>query len=125
MKRDVPVPLPTLIPGGIAAALCRLVRDRDRWKRKALDRAANRSPARKREIEARDLAAERLLFGIALEGLSSHQSRGARSCLWDALQALRPDITATMTGGFEDAHDALQRFFPNEDDLKDEAGSDE
>lgn len=97
----------------------KLVRDRDRWKRKALDRAADRSPDRRREIEARDLAVERILFAVAIEGILSHAARGARGCLWKAIEALRPDIAATMENGLEDdAHEALRRFFPRPEDLE-------
>ena len=48
-----------MIPKAITRELDKLVRDRDRWKRRALDRAAVRSKDRKREIEARDKAVER------------------------------------------------------------------
>jgi hypothetical protein len=105
-----------MIPKAITRELDKLVRDRDRWKRRALDRAAVRSKDRKREIEARDKAVERLLFGVAIEGLAARQSRGAVGCLWRAIEALRPDIAETMKDvGLDGAHDALHRFFPQED----------
>jgi hypothetical protein len=104
-------------PKAILRELEKLVRDRDRWKRRALDRAAVRSADRKREIAARDEAAKSILFGVAIEGLASHQSRGGKGCLWTALESLRPDITETMGNGLEDAHDALHRFFPEPEDL--------
>jgi hypothetical protein len=107
-----------VIPKTITAALEKLVRDRDRWKRLALDRAPVRSADRRREIAARDRAVERLLFAIDIEGLASHQSRGARGDLWDALEALRPDITETMESGLDDAGEARRRFFPDLEDLK-------
>ncbi len=106
-----------MIPRAITLSLEKLVRAHDRWKRLALDRAPVRSADRKREIAARDRAVERLLFAIDIEGLASHQSRGARGCLWDALEALRPDIAATMDG-LEDAGAARARFFPDPEDLR-------
>ncbi len=107
-----------MIPRALTLALEKLVRDRDRWKRRALDRAAVRSADRKREIAARDKAVERLLFAVDIEGLAAHQSRGAKGCLWEAIEALRPDIAATMENGLADAGDALKRFFPFPEDLE-------
>ena len=104
-----------MIPKALTDALEKLVRSRDRWKRRALDRAAVRSKDRKREIEARDRAVRELLFAVAIKELASNLTRGARGCLWRALELLRPDITATMENGLDDAHDALHRFFPRED----------
>ncbi len=107
-----------MIPKTITCELEKLVRDRDRWKRRALDRSAVRSADRRREIEARDRAVERLLFAIDIEGIAHNAARGARGCLWDAIKLLRPDIAATMENGIEDAGEALQRFFPDEEDTK-------
>ncbi len=104
-----------MIPKAITRELEKLVRDRDRWKRKALDRAAVRSPDRRREIAARDKAAEELLTMAYLYGVGT-LCRGSRGCLWEALAALRPDIVETMPNGFEDAGDARRRFFPSPDD---------
>lgn len=101
-----------MIPKAIATGLEKLVRDRDRWKRKALDRAPVGSADRRREIGARDGAVYALLFAVAIEGLASRQSRGARGRLWDAIQLLRPDIAATMANWL-DAHEAMGRFFPD------------
>lgn len=111
-----------MIPKAIMAALEKLVRDRDRWKRIALDRAPVRSADRKREIAARDRAVEKLLFGIGIEGLASRQSRGALGCLWTAIESLRPDIAATMKDATLEsypaaAHEALRRFFPSPNDV--------
>ncbi len=111
-----------MIPKAITREVAKLVRDRDRWKRRALDRAAVRSPDRTLEIAARDKAVRDLLFGIGIEGLASHQSRGGLGCLWRAIEALRPDIAATMENGLDDAGEALRRFFPEPEDLRDEAG---
>lgn len=105
-----------MIPKAVTRELEKLVRDRDRWKRKALDRAANRSPERKAEIEARDKAVEKLLFAVYIEGLASKQSRGAIGCLWKAIQLLRPDIAETMENGLDDAREAHKRFFPDPDE---------
>lgn len=105
-----------MIPQGVVHGLETLVRDRDRWKRKALDRAAVRSTDRKREIAARDDAVRTLLYAVWVEGLTSHCSRGARGCVWDAIKVLRPDIAETMENGLDDAHDALRRFFPKPED---------
>lgn len=109
-----------MVPKAITRELAKLVRDRDAWKRKALDRAAVRSPDRRREIAARDLAVEKLLYAVWVEGLVVKASRGARGAVWEAIEALRPDIAATMENGLDDARDALRRFFPSPDDLKDE-----
>lgn len=110
-----------MIPKAITSALESLVRDRDRYKRLALDRAPVRSADRKREIAARDRAVERLLFGIWVEGLASHQSRGGLGCLWTAIESLRPDIAETMKDATLEsypaaAREALRRFFPSPDD---------
>lgn len=108
-----------MIPKAITTALEKLVRDRDRWKRLALDRAPVRSADRRREIEARDEAVRLLLYAIDVEGLvgqSSNASRGARGALWEAIEALRPDIAETMENGLDDAREALDRFFPNHED---------
>ncbi len=106
-----------MIPKAITTALDALVRDRDRYKRLALDRAPVRSADRRREIEARDKAVERLLYGIWIEGLASHQSRGAVCALFDAIKLLRPDVAATMENGLDDAGHARRRFFPDPEDI--------
>lgn len=118
-----------LIPKAIARELAKLVRSRDTWKRRALDRAADRSPERRREIENRDKAVERLLFLISVEGVGN-LARGGWGCLYEALEALRPDVAKVYSdegGGREGARAARLRFFPSEDDLADEAraGDDE
>jgi hypothetical protein len=101
-----------MTPKAIDRELQKLVRDRDRWKRKALDRAAVRSPDRKREIAARDKAVERILYAVGVEGVLSKAARGARGAMWEAVKVLRPDIAETMVNGLEDdAFEALQRFF--------------
>lgn len=104
-----------MIPKTIERELTKLVRDRDRWKRRALDRSPDRSHARRTELAARDEAVRNLLFLAGVEGYRG-LSRGGVGCLWRALEALRPDITATMPNGLDDAHAALSRFFPTEDD---------
>lgn len=112
-----------LIPKAIVRELVKLVRDRDRWKRKALDRAPVRSADRKREIEARDEAVRALLFAIAVEGTST-LSRGGQGCLARAIKALRPDVDAAWEregGDVTGAYVVMKRFFPTADDLADEA----
>lgn len=104
-----------LIPRAIERELEKLVRDRDRWKRRALDRAVVRSKDRRHEIDARDKAVRELLFLAAVEGMSS-LSRGGKGCVWRAVELLRPDIAKVW--GDEDARTALKRFFPDPDDLK-------
>jgi len=110
-----------IVPKKLLRALEALVRDRDRWKRLALDRAPLRSADRRRELAARDKAVRDLLFAIDIEGLASRQSRGAVGKLWSVLEGLRPDITATMPNGLDDAGEALRRFFPSPDDSPVEA----
>lgn len=105
-----------MIPKAIDRELQKLVRDRDKWKLLAQDRAPVRSADRKREIDGRDKAAECILTLAYLYGVGE-LGRGSRGCLWDALEALRPDIVATMRNGWDDAADALRRFFPSADDL--------
>lgn len=107
-----------MIPKAIERELKKLVRDRDRYKRLAQDRAPVRSADRKREIAARDKAAYELLFLVAIEGTSG-LSRGGKGCVWRALEALRPDIAKVWAE--EDARTALKRFFPTKEDLEDEA----
>lgn len=106
-----------MIPKAIERELEKLVRDRDRWKRRAMDRAADRSPERARQIEARDRAVDLLFYAIDIEGLISKASRGARGAVWEAIEALRPDIATTPVNGLEnDAGNARRRFFPSPDD---------
>ena len=115
-----------MIPRAITRELAKLVRSRDGWKRKALDRAAVRSPDRRAEIKARDLACRELLFAIAVEGTRS-LSRGGQGCLARAIEALRPDVYAAWGHEGGDAHGAgvvMRRFFPTADDLADEARED-
>ncbi len=100
-----------MIPKAITREIEKLVRDRARWKRKALDGAADRSPDRKREIGARDRAVELLLNMIWLYGVQ----HGWDNDLWDVLRMLRPDVAATMSS-FDDAREARRRFFPRTDD---------
>ena len=104
-----------MIPKASGRELGKLVRDRDRWKRKALDRAPVRSADRKREIAARDKAVDRLLYAVDVEGLLSHAARGVRGAVWEAIEALRPDIAETMkdTGLEDGACEARERFFPD------------
>lgn len=104
-----------MIPRAIERELEKLVRDRDRWKRRALDRAAVRSKDRRREIEARDKAVRELLFLAAVEGMSS-LSRGGKGCVWRAVELLRPEVAKVW--GDTDAMTALKRFFPNPEDLE-------
>lgn len=111
-----------ILPKAITAALTKLVRDRDRWRRRALDRAAVRSPARRAEIAARDRAVEQLLFGCYIEGSPGRgSSRGAWGCFYSALEALRPDVAAVYSdagGGTEGARLAWRRFFPMPEDIE-------
>ncbi len=102
-----------LIPRAIVAALEKLVRDRDRWKRVALDRAPVRSADRKRELAARDHAVERLLFLVDIEGIGK-LSRGGKGCVWAAVEALRPDVAKVWEES--DAGTARRSFFPGPDD---------
>jgi hypothetical protein len=110
-----------LIPKAIAREVAKLVRDRDRWKRKALDRAADRSPERRRDIANRDRAVEHMLHMVWLYGLPS--GRGAGGEFYEALKALRPDVAEVYyeEGGSSGARTAQLRFFPTADDLADEA----
>ncbi len=105
-----------MIPKAINRELEKLVRDRDRWKRKALDRAAVRSIDRKREIAARDKAVYELLFLAAIEGIGG-LSRGGKGCVWRAVEALRPEVAKVWEA--EDARTALRRFYPTKEDLED------
>lgn len=105
-----------MIPKALLRCLEKLVRDRDRWRRIAQDRAPVRSADKKREIAARDEAVHKLFFAVYVEGLASKQSRGALGCLWDAIKLLRPDVAETMENGLDDAGEALRRFFPDPED---------
>jgi hypothetical protein len=103
-----------MIPRAITRELEKLVRDRDRWKRLAQDRAPVRSADRKREIAGRDGAVRGLLFLVAIEGTSG-MTRGAKGKVWSAVETLRPDVHKVWSdeGGDEHgAHVALHRFFP-------------
>lgn len=102
-----------MIPRPIVRALEKLVRDRDRWKRRALDRRTSRGAKKERAAQI-DKAAERILFMLAIEGVNG-LSRGGRSCVWDALRALRPD--AAKVAEEEDPATALRRFFPDPEDV--------
>lgn len=104
-----------MIPKAMQLELEKLVRDRDRWKRKALDRAAPRSKDCTREIAARDEAVRELLFLVAIDGIGS-LSRSGKGCVWRAVQVLRPDVAAVWEK--EDARAAMRRFFPTSDDLE-------
>mgnify|MGYP000567720618 CR=1 FL=1 len=114
-----------MIPRAITRELAKLVRSRDTWRRRALDRAADRSPERRSQIEARDRAVEHLLLMVWLYGLPS--GRGAGGEFYAALKALRPDVAAVYDdegGGGAGARAAQRRFFPTADDLADEARED-
>jgi hypothetical protein len=107
----------------ITRALVKLVRDHDRWKRLAQDRAPVRSADRKREIQGRDEAVRQLLLLVTVEG--NGLSSCGRSCIWDAVKALRPDVYKAWWddgGDSEAARRVRRRFFPTPDDL---AASDE
>ncbi len=116
-----------MIPRAIARELAKLVRSRDTWRRRALDRAADRSPERRAEIEGRDRACRELLFAIAVEG-TSKLSRGGQGCLARAIEALRPDVAAAWEhegGDVAGAGVVMRRFFPTTDDLADETLEDD
>lgn len=100
-----------MIPKAIERELRKLVRDRDRWKRLAQDRAPIRSAERRREIEDRNEAVYRLLFLIAIEGVSG-LTRGGRGCVYDAIAALRPDIDRELADGAE-PFGVMDRHYPN------------
>jgi hypothetical protein len=109
-----------MIPRVITRELEKLVRDRDRWCRLAQDRAPVRSADRKREIEARDEAVRQLLLLITVEG--NGLSSCGRSCIWDAVKALRPDVHKAWWndgGDSEAARRVRRRFFPTPDHLED------
>ncbi len=110
-----------LIPVAITRALEKLVRERDRYKRLAQDRAPVRSADRRREIAARDQAVRELLFLVAIEGTNT-LTRGGRGCIERAIEALRPDLAKVWVddgGGTEGARAALVRFYPEKEDLED------
>ncbi len=104
-----------MIPVAITRALEKLVCERDLYKRLAQDRAPVRSADRKREIAARDQAVERLLFMLSIY---APHDRGTRGCVFDAIEALRPDIAKLLADG-EDAGDVRRRFWPEREDLED------
>lgn len=60
-----------------------------------------------------NVAAERLLFLLDVEGVRG-LSRGGKSCVWDALSALRPDVAKVADE--EGAGVARRRFYPSPDD---------
>ncbi len=99
-----------MIPKAIVAALEKLVRDRDRQKRLALDRAPVRSADRRRELAARDLAVRKLLFLVDVEGVNT-LSRGGRGCIWEAVKALRPEVAKVWKE--KGSREAMDRFFPD------------
>ena len=70
-----------MIPKAITRALEKLVRDRDRYKRLAQDRAPVGSADRRNENAARDKAVRELLFLADIEGISTI-SRGGKGCIW-------------------------------------------
>lgn len=105
-----------MIPRVITRALEKLVRERDRWKRLAQDRAPVTSADRKREIAARDKAVHDLLFLVAIEGIS-HLSRGGQGRVYDAIKGLRPEV-AQAWDETDDPLGTMNRFYPDPEDLE-------
>lgn len=61
--------------------------------------------------ESADRAAERLLFCMHIyRGYRVGESRGPNGCLFDAIEATRPDIAAELREGL-DEHDAYAKYF--------------
>jgi hypothetical protein len=105
----------SVIPKAITRELEKLVRERDRYKRLAQDRAPVRSADRRREIEARDKAVHDLLFLVVIEGIEK-LSRGGKGRVYDAVKGLRPDVAKAWDEEGADA--AKARFYPQPEDLK-------
>ncbi len=103
-----------MIPKTITRELEKLVRERDRYKLLAQDRAPVRSADGKRAIEGRDEAVRQLLFLVNVEGINT-LSRGGKGCVFRAVKALRPDVAAVWEES-DDPRMARKRFFPDPDD---------
>lgn len=103
-----------MIPKTITRELEKLVRERDRYKLLAQDRAPVRSADGKRAIEGRDKAVKDLLFLVNVEGIGS-LSRGGKDCIFRAVEALRPDVAAIWRDS-DDPRMTRKRFFPEPDD---------
>lgn len=66
--------------------------------------------------EGADRAAERLLFCTRIYyGYRIGYSRGPNGCIFDAIEATRPDVAADLREGLDDTT-VYRKHFPQEDD---------